>query len=280
MSDQPQPGQQPHTVVNVTMTNTNEATAAAVASAKAAPKEWVPPGQTRPGKSIVLAYLYFTLAGYLGWHRFYLGRPRGVWLVLFWVLLAAAPGAADARVLLGPAALLCLDFFSIPRWVRRFNANSGLLPVGAATVRRAPLLRGLGWRKAPHPSAHAVPTPVPTPLVQASAAVPSQAQQSSSPREHSLPAEHHAPSKDLRTLLLREAFRGDGKLTVTQAVMATGEDWERVEGCLRDMVQAGYVDIDNEPHSGVIVYVFPELVGRPGTPAADEGSSGMSSSFV
>lgn len=69
--------------------------------------------------------------------------------------------------------------------------------------------------------------------------------------------------KDLRALLLREAHRGDGKLTVTQGVLATGLDWEGVEGCLRDMVQAGYVDVDNEPGSGVIVYVFPELVGRP-----------------
>ncbi len=29
------------------------------------------------------------------------------------------------------------------------------------------------------------------------------------------------------------------------------------------MVSAGYVDVDNEPDSGVVVYVFPELVGRP-----------------
>ena len=50
---------------------------------------------------------------------------------------------------------------------------------------------------------------------------------------------------------------------MTQGVLATGLDWDRVEGCLRDMVQAGYVDVDNEPGSGVIVYVFPELAGRP-----------------
>ena len=72
-----------------------------------------------------------------------------------------------------------------------------------------------------------------------------------------------AEATDTRTLLLQEAHRGDGKLTVTQGVLATGLDWDTVEGCLRDMVQAGYVDVDNEPHSGVIVYVFPELDGRP-----------------
>ena len=70
-------------------------------------------------------------------------------------------------------------------------------------------------------------------------------------------------AQDTRTLLLQEAHRGDGKLTVTQGVLATGLDWSHVEDCLRDMVQAGYVDVDNEPGSGVIVYVFPELVGRP-----------------
>lgn len=70
-------------------------------------------------------------------------------------------------------------------------------------------------------------------------------------------------AQDLRTLLLHAAHQGDGRLTVTQAVMASGQDWDRVEGCLRGMVQAGYVDVDNEPNSGVIVYLFPELVGRP-----------------
>ena len=69
--------------------------------------------------------------------------------------------------------------------------------------------------------------------------------------------------KDLRTLLLHAAHRGDGKLTVTQTVMETGMDWKPVEKCLRKMVSAGYVDVDNEPDSGVVVYVFPELVARP-----------------
>ena len=32
------------------------------------------------------------------------------------------------------------------------------------------------------------------------------------------------------------------------------------------MVTAGHIDVDNEPDSGVIVYLFPELVGRPAAP--------------
>ena len=35
---------------------------------------------------------------------------------------------------------------------------------------------------------------------------------------------------------------------------------------LRKMVKAGHIDVDNEPDSGVIVYLFPDLVGRPAAP--------------
>lgn len=49
--------------------------------------------------------------------------------------------------------------------------------------------------------------------------------------------------------------------------METGEKFENVKRHLRKMVRAGYIDMDNEPDSGVIVYLFPELVGRPAPPA-------------
>ena len=273
MSDQPQPdpqaAPQPQTVVNVNMANTNTAVAeaTAVATAKAAPQEWVPPVPARTGKSILVAYLYFVLAGYLGWHRFYLGRPRAVWLFLFWVLLAVS-AVAEPLLLLGPGALLVLDLFSIPRWVRRYESSDPSDATPQGTVRRPPVLRGLGWRKVePQAADGTVPPAVsaPPPLIVQSPSPGAGHTPQSDHREPppvANPARREAPT-DLRTLLLREAHRGDGKLTVTQAVMATGEDWERVEGCLRDMVDAGYVDVDNEPHSGVIVYVFPELVGRP-----------------
>ncbi len=255
MSDQPQPApQQPQTVVNVNMANTNTAVAEAkaVAAAKAAPKEWVPPKPVRSEKSIVLAYIYFVLAGYLGWHRFYLSRPRGVWLLLFWGSLAVS-ASVDILLLLAPASLLALDFFSIPRWVRRYDPQLALVRTPRGTVRRPPSLRGLGWRKVEE-------GPQQPPTVAPSAGAVSQAEP---PRTDTPPGSK--PKQELRTRLLHEAHRGDGKLTVTQAVMASGEDWDSVERCLRDMVQAGYVDVDNEPESGVIVYVFPELVGRPGS---------------
>ena len=101
------------------------------------------------------------------------------------------------------------------------------------------------------------PLPAPGPVVgEGRSAAPAQPQITAAPPPPEKP-------KDLRTLLLHAAHRGDGKLTVTQAVMETGMDWKPVEKCLRKMVRAGYVNVDNEPDSGVIVYVFPELVGCP-----------------
>ena len=66
---------------------------------------------------------------------------------------------------------------------------------------------------------------------------------------------------DLRLVLLQAAERKGGELTVTQGVMTSGKSFEEVEKCLRDMVDKGYVDVDNVPGSGVIVYRFPELSG-------------------
>ena len=65
--------------------------------------------------------------------------------------------------------------------------------------------------------------------------------------------------KDLQTLLLHEAEKRDGRLTVTHGVMATGKTFKEVEACLGEMVSSGYVDVDNEPESGVVVYVFAEM---------------------
>ena len=68
--------------------------------------------------------------------------------------------------------------------------------------------------------------------------------------------------EDLRLVLLQAAKKEGGELTVTQGVMASGKSFEEVEKCLREMVDKGYVDVDNAPGSGVIIYRFPELGGR------------------
>ncbi len=70
-----------------------------------------------------------------------------------------------------------------------------------------------------------------------------------------------APPESVQHTLLRAAQSNGGALTVTQGVVATGMSFEAVEEALREMVAKGYVDVDNAPHSGVVVYRFPELAG-------------------
>ncbi len=70
------------------------------------------------------------------------------------------------------------------------------------------------------------------------------------------------PEQTPQQLLLNAAMREGGKLTVTQAAMVTGYSFEKAEQLLREMVASGYVDVGNEPDSGIIVYYFPELRSR------------------
>jgi len=65
---------------------------------------------------------------------------------------------------------------------------------------------------------------------------------------------------DLRLELLKAASQNGGVITVTQGVMFSGKSFEEVESCLHAMVDKGYVDVDNAPSSGVVIYRFPELV--------------------
>ncbi|NIR42855.1 MAG: TM2 domain-containing protein [Gemmatimonadetes bacterium] len=80
----------------------------------------------------------------------------------------------------------------------------------------------------------------------------------------------HQPSPE--QLILRAAMKEGGKLTVTQAAMITGWSFQEAEGYLRELVKSGYVDVGNEPESGVVVYYFPEL--RSGRPLGDGGQLG------
>lgn len=83
-----------------------------------------------------------------------------------------------------------------------------------------------------------------------------------------LPSRRAAPTRrrsrleqplPLQIRLLREADKRQGQLTVTQGVLATGEPFDDVKACLRDMVTEGHADVDNHPDSGAVIYVFPEL---------------------
>jgi len=63
--------------------------------------------------------------------------------------------------------------------------------------------------------------------------------------------------------LLAGAAERNGCLTVTEGVLVTGLPFERVETLLRGMVVSGYVDVRNDPRTGVVQYVFPELEREP-----------------
>lgn len=68
---------------------------------------------------------------------------------------------------------------------------------------------------------------------------------------------------NVRQQLLKAAMSNGGEITVSQGVMATGRSFEEIESVLNKMTDKGYVDVDNAPGTGVIVYRFPELVTRP-----------------
>ncbi len=190
-----------------------------------------------PRKSVLVAYLGLALGWYAGVHRFYLRKSPVRWLIFMYITTMAAaigspPGSNAIFIWL---VFPLVDAFLIPGWVRRHNGEreAALALVASST----------------------------TPLAATSAA----------PRPGEAVAPPADAPKDLRTRLLRVAHRGDGRLTLTQAVMETEADFEEVELALRALVTAGHIDVDNDPDSGVVLYLFPELVGRPrlGDPAPD-----------
>ncbi|NEP15766.1 MAG: TM2 domain-containing protein [Leptolyngbya sp. SIO4C1] len=74
-----------------------------------------------------------------------------------------------------------------------------------------------------------------------------------------VPAVVVEPPEPLMIQLLKLAQANHGRLTVTQGVIATGKDFQTIEQQLRVMVRSGYVDVTNDPDSGVVIYEFREL---------------------
>jgi TM2 domain len=67
------------------------------------------------------------------------------------------------------------------------------------------------------------------------------------------------PPQSLNHRLLRCAQQHQGRLSLAQAVLETNAEFEQVESALKTLVKKGYAELENHPHSGVIVYFFPEL---------------------
>lgn len=59
--------------------------------------------------------------------------------------------------------------------------------------------------------------------------------------------------------LLKTAEANSGKISVTQGVKATGLSFQQVEALLKEMLKSGYVEIGNDPETGIVLYEFKEL---------------------
>ncbi|MEE8304368.1 MAG: TM2 domain-containing protein [Candidatus Tectomicrobia bacterium] len=177
-------------------------------------------------KSLLLSYLLWLVGGLLGLHKFYLGRPFMGLLYFF----------TGGLFLIG----WIVDFFTLPRQVRVTNLlrqdQTGTL--GGELQRELNVLkRGLhelldsntgsgatGWRDT--------------------------VKQLIKPR---------LTHDDLMLALLKVAKQHGGRLSVTEGVMEIGAPFAEVERILKAMVDAGYVYMDNDATTGVVVYVFKEI---------------------
>ncbi len=177
-------------------------------------------------KSLLLSYLLWLVGGLLGLHKFYLGRPFMGLLYFF----------TGGLFLIG----WIVDFFTLPRQVRVTNLlrqdQTGTL--GGELQRELNVLkRGLhelldsntesgatGWRDT--------------------------VKQLIKPR---------LTNDDLMLALLKVAKQHGGRLSVTEGVMEIGAPFAEVERILKAMVDAGYVYMDNDATTGVVVYVFKEI---------------------
>jgi TM2 domain len=67
------------------------------------------------------------------------------------------------------------------------------------------------------------------------------------------------PSNRLAVRLVKAAGDRGGKISVTQGVMDTDATFVEVETTLRDLAKTGYVEVYNDPDTGVVLYEFREL---------------------
>ncbi len=67
-------------------------------------------------------------------------------------------------------------------------------------------------------------------------------------------------SEEFQVALVQAAARHAGKLTVAEAVVATGRGFKEVEKQLKEMAVAGYIEADSDDE-GQVFYKFPGIAG-------------------
>jgi hypothetical protein len=177
-------------------------------------------------KSLLLTYLLWSVGGLFGVHKFYLGRPF-IGLLYFFT----------GGLFLGG---WIVDFFTLPRQVRIANLlRQHDSPGVSAELRQEleTLKRRLHQLLANNPETQPV--------------VGEALKQWLKPR---------VTDDELMLALLGAAQRHGGRLSVTQGVIDTGVPFAAVERLLKAMVHSGYVYMDNDPATGVVVYVFKEIL--------------------
>jgi TM2 domain/IclR helix-turn-helix domain len=182
-------------------------------------------------KSLLLTYFLWLVGGFFGLHKFYLGRPL-IGLLYFFT---------GGLFIVG----WLVDFFTIPRQVRianllRYNQSASVsaeLRQEFESVKRR-LYHLLDNRSE---SRHLFTRETLQDLLKPCL----------KPR---------CTDDELMLSLLRAAQRRGGRLSVTEGVLETGEPFASVERLLKTMVNSGYVYMDNDPATGVVLYVFKEIL--------------------
>lgn len=180
-------------------------------------------------KSLLLSYLLWFFGGFFGLHKFYLGRPLMGLLYFF----------TGGLFFIG----WVVDFFTLPRQVRvatllSQNQTEGL---SAELTREFEVLkRGL----------HNILDNIDNQPGATKASLQETLKQALKPR---------VADDDLMLALLRAAQKHGGRLSVTEGVMETGMPFTAVERVLSAMVEANYVYMENDPSTGVLVYIFKEI---------------------
>ena len=159
--------------------------------------------------------------GFAGIHRFYLGRP---WTGVLWLFTFGLFGIGQL-----------VDLFRLPGMVDEENAKARQLRSPPRALALPSAGAGAGLLK---PSVELPPGKRPARPIR--------------------PADEHGGA-ELEVVLTREAMKRRGTLSVTQAVAATGRPFREVEETLDAMLRAGYVGIDNDSDTGVVIYVFHEI---------------------